>query len=162
MRQVFTLTYCTLFTRAPIAQSKEATKCVWNVNKIEYGVQTIIILFRYGCTAEGKDVCEREKERGWVLLMNSRQWLMEALPRVQALSTAVGTWEHASLPCPVRCLFGWAPFRMGALFSRIHGRVLGERLQAVAAPGKHGWNLNKGHKGGGETKGSYIPSFPPY
>lgn len=35
--------------------------------------------------------------------------MMEALPRVQALSTAVGTWEHANLLWPVRCQFGWAP-----------------------------------------------------
>lgn len=34
--------------------------------------------------------------------------MIEALPRVQALSTAVGTWEHASLLSPVRCQFGWA------------------------------------------------------
>lgn len=58
------------------------------------------------------------------------------------------TWEHSSLPCPARCQFGWAPFRMGALFSRIHRRVLGERLQAVAAL-ERSWleSQSGGHEG---------------
>lgn len=76
---------------------------------------------------------------------------MGALPRVQALSAAVGTWEHASLPCPARCQFGWAPFRMGALFSsRIRGGSRGRVSRQWLLRSGPGWNLNQGK--GGENK----------
>lgn len=121
------------------------------------------------------DVCSTGQWRRWVcgrrgegggcgggggggLFMNSRQWMMEALPGVQAPSTAAGTREHASLPCPLRCQFGWAPFRMGALFSRIHGGSQGSVSRQWLLRSGAGWNLNQGQERE-KTKCTYSPLF---
>lgn len=64
----------------------------------------------------------------------------------RALSYAAGTREHGSLPCPARCQFGWAPFRMGALLSRIRCRVpRGESTGCGCSTVGVAGNLNQGN-----------------
>ena len=97
-------------------------------------------------------------ERGCLWMADNEWWKLSQGSR--PLSNAAGTWEHASLPYPGRCQFGWASFRMGALLSRIHRRPQGSVSRQQLIHSRVGWNINRGHEGWNQNP--HISSVPPY